>query len=160
MRGSQFHGKGLFAKKLINIGEVVVIWGGHFVKEVQARRAEKNGKAIQQIDEDLWDVFDYKTRNDDPSYNHNHSCDPNTWMKDEVTIIARRKIKPGEELTIDYTVFVLNINYKMPGECKCGSKLCRKIITGNDWKNKSLQKKYENHFSPLINKLIKRKKLN
>ena len=136
----------------------MVIWGGDFVKGVQARRAKKDGKAIQQIDDDLWDVFDYKTRNDDPSYNHNHSCDPNTWMKDEVTIIARRKIKPREELTIDYAVFVLDINYKMPSNCKCGTNLCRHDITGKDWQRKELQKRYKNHFSPYLNRKIKKLK--
>jgi SET domain-containing protein len=32
----------------------------------------------------------------------NHSCDPNLWHADVVTITARRDIAAGEELTIDY----------------------------------------------------------
>ncbi len=155
-RDSSFQGKGLFAKERISKGEVIVIWGGKFVNKIKAKLAKQKGKAIQQIDEDLWDVFDYETRNDDPSYNHNHSCDPNTWMKDEVTIIARRNIKPEEELTIDYGLFVLDENYKMSGRCKCGTTFCRKTITGKDWKLLKLQKRYKNHFNPLLNKKIKK----
>ena len=34
----------------------------------------------------------------------NHSCDPNVWMQDEVTLAARRDIAIGEELTIDYAM--------------------------------------------------------
>ena len=34
----------------------------------------------------------------------NHSRDPNLWMGDEVTILARRDIDIGEELTIDYAL--------------------------------------------------------
>lgn len=156
IRSSPLQGRGMFAKELIKAGEPVVIWGGNFVNEVKARKAKQQGKAIQQIDDDLWDVFDYETRNDDPSYNHNHSCDPNTWMKDEVTIIARLEIEPEEELTVDYAMFVLDENYKMPGECKCGTTLCRHLITGKDWRLPELQKRYKNHFSPLLNKRIKK----
>jgi hypothetical protein len=29
----------------------------------------------------------------------NHSCDPNVWMEDEVTLAARRDLGVGEELT-------------------------------------------------------------
>lgn len=155
VRDSPFHGKGLFAKLPLNKNEVVVIWGGNFVNEIEARKAKQHGKAIQQIDDNLWDVFNYLTKNDDPSYNHNHSCDPNTWMNDEVTIAARRKINPEEELTVDYAMFVLDSNYKMPGECKCGTSLCRHNITGKDWQLPTLQRRYKNHFNPFLNRLIK-----
>ncbi|MEN9626675.1 MAG: hypothetical protein RL557_1003 [archaeon] len=155
VRQSPSHGLGLFAKESLNEGEVLVIWGGYFTDTFEAQKAKQKGKAIQQIAEDVWDVFDYETRHDDPSYNHNHSCDPNTWMQDEVTISARRNIKPNEELTIDYAMFILEDNWIMPGKCKCASILCRHTITGKDWKLKKLQKRYKNHFSPLINKRIK-----
>src|SRR3989338_9027079 len=104
-RNSPSHGLGLFAKELKSEGEVVITWGGDFMNGVEAQKAKQEGKAIQQIEENLWDVFDHETRNDDLSYNHNHSCDPNTWMEDEVTISARRIIKPNEELTIDIFYF-------------------------------------------------------
>ena len=58
-------------------------------------------------------------RNEDPSYNHNHSCDPNTWMQDEVTITARRNIRTNEELTIDYALFVLDDDWRMPVSQDC-----------------------------------------
>ncbi len=153
-KGSVLHGRGLFAKKPIQEGEVVVIWGGDFVNEKEARAAQQKGKAIQRIDENLWDVFEHATKNDDPSYNHNHSCDPNTWMQNEVTIIARRDIRPYEELTIDYATFVIDDNYVMPKECKCGSLLCRHSITGKDWSIEDIQKRYAGHFSPYLNKRI------
>lgn len=154
VRNSSSHGLGLFAKESINEGEVVVIWGGDFMDTVEAQKAKQKGQAIQQIEENLWDVFDHATRNDDPSYNHNHSCDPNTWMQDEVTISARRNIKQEEELTIDYATFVLDENWKLPGECKCGTIFCRHVVTGKDWQRKDLQEKYKNHFSPYLNRKI------
>lgn len=155
-RNSPAHGRGLFAIESIKAGEVVVIWGGEFVNKVEAQKAKQEGKAVQQIGENLYDIFDHSTRNDDPSYNHNHSCDPNTWMDDEVIISARRGINPGEELTIDYATFVIDDNYVMPGECKCGASLCRHTITGKDWQRKDLQERYEGHFSPYLDDRILR----
>ena len=107
VRNSRIHGKGLFAKEQTEGGEVVVILGGNFVSEEEALKAKQKRKALQQIDDDVWEIFDYHTRNEDASYNHNHSCNANTWMKDEVTIIARRNIKAQEELTIDYAFLCL-----------------------------------------------------
>lgn len=153
-RSSPLHGKGLFSKESIAAGEVVIVWGGEFVRAAEAQKARREGKVIQQIDEDVWDVFDYSTRNDDPSYNHNHSCDPNTWMQDEVTITARRDIAPGEELVIDYAVFIIDDDWVMPGECGCGTALCRHRITGLDWQRPDLQERYRRHFSPFINTRI------
>ena len=42
--------------------------------------------------------------NNDASYFHNHSCDPNCWFSaaNSSTMVARRDIKPGEEITFDY----------------------------------------------------------
>ncbi len=154
VKNSPTHGLGLFAKESIKEGEVAVIWGGNFVNEVEAQKAERQGKAVQKIDDDLFDVFDYDKRHDDPTYNHNHSCNPNTWMKDEVAIIAKHDIEPGEELTIDYAMFVIDDEYVLPGDCQCDSPLCRHTITGKDWRRKDLQEKYRGHFSPFLKRQI------
>jgi SET domain-containing protein len=84
----------------------------------------------------------------------NHSCDPNTWMKDEVTSTARRNIKANEELTIDYATYIANENRIIIEKCKCGSANCRKRITGRDWRRRDLQEQYRGHFLPIINKRI------
>lgn len=69
----------------------------------------------------------------------NHSCDPNSFDRNGV-LFAIRKIKKGEEITIDYSINGVEI-WKMV--CKCGSKTCRKIITGKFNKLPAkLQKKY------------------
>lgn len=134
--------------------EVVVIWGGNFVTKVEAETARAAGKRAQQIDDDLFDVFDYSKRGDDPTYYHNHSCDPNTWFKDEVTIVARRDIDRGKELTLDYAMFEAEEDYVLPWDCVCGSPLCRRQITGKDWRLPSLQNRYKSHFLPMINRRI------
>jgi hypothetical protein len=38
----------------------------------------------------------------------NHSCDPNTWLDGGLNTVARRAVKRGDELTIDYATFCVN----------------------------------------------------
>jgi len=86
----------------------------------------------------------------------NHSCDPNLWMKDEITLMARREIAAGEELMADYMMWEANEDYRAAWQCSCGSPLCRRNITGRDWRLPELQETYRNHFSPFLNERIDR----
>jgi len=160
---SLLHGKGMFAVAPIKQGEVVVIWAlpntyktGEEAKRAAAKGIAK-GKTIQvfQIDEGLFSV---EEKDADPTYFMNHSCDPNVWMKDEVTLIARRDIKPNEELTIDYALMEADEDWVASWECACGSPLCRKRYTGKDWRLSELQDRYHGHFTPLINRRITKSK--
>lgn len=53
----------------------------------------------------------------------NHSCNPNTTRLGEFTAWSLRDIKPGEEITMDYSL--LDVNPKWHMKCKCGSPNCR-----------------------------------
>lgn len=152
IRPSGIHGKGMFAGAALARDEVVAVWGGQFVSHADAERAKLAGKAVQQIDDDVFEVFDRNQPG--PSYYHNHSCESNTGMADEVTVVARRPIRPGEELTIDYAMFEADENQVMSWECRCGAPRCRKQITGKDWKLPELQARYAGHFSPLIKRRL------
>ena len=83
----------------------------------------------------------------------NHSCDPNTWPMTEDCWVTRRDVYPGEEMTIDYITFDSN-DYSGFPECRCGTTLCRKRITADDYKIMEVQKRYEGHFVPFIQKKI------
>jgi uncharacterized protein len=148
IRPSAIHGKGMFAVTALVRDEVVVVWGGTFVGRDDAEKARLAGKAVQQIEEGVFEVFDRDQPG--PSYYHNHSCEPNTGMEDEVTIVALRTIRPGEELTVDYAMFEANEDCVMPWECRCGAPKCRKRITGRDWRSRELQARYGRHFSPIL----------
>jgi SET domain-containing protein len=155
IRLSKIHNKGMFAIKPIKKGEVVVIWGGKFVNMEEAEKLAAKNIITMHLDDDLFSVEE----GEDPTDYMNHSCDPNVWMKDEVTIIARRDIKPGEELTADYALFEAWEDFVASWECVCGSPLCRKKITGKDWRIVELQERYKGHFIPLVNKRIAKQKL-
>jgi D-alanine-D-alanine ligase-like ATP-grasp enzyme len=53
----------------------------------------------------------------------NHSCDPNS-REENLTLIATRDIKKGEQITIDYSTFVES-RFAETFECRCGAKKCR-----------------------------------
>jgi len=38
--------------------------------------------------------------------------------------------------------------------CACGSSHCRRHVTGQDWRDSNLQRAYQGHFSPIIEKRI------
>lgn len=79
-------------------------------------------------------------------------------MNDEVTIIARDDIEPGEELTLDYAMVEANEDHVAVPECRCSTGLCRRQITGKDWQLPELQERYRNHFLPMINRRIERQR--
>ena len=96
----------------------VVIWGGCLVGKEEAGRARAEGKVVMQLEDGLYSV---EERGEDATYFMNHSCDPNVWMAGVVTLVARRDIEPGEELTVDYALFEAYEGFVGTWECVCGS---------------------------------------
>jgi hypothetical protein len=66
----------------------------------------------------------------------NHSCSPNCGIKagnaGAHNIVARRSITAGEEISFDYAMRNLTIDW-FPSRCLCGTPECRGQITG--WKD-------------------------
>jgi hypothetical protein len=154
IRPSPISGCGLFAHEPIAAGEMVERWGGvHItdaeVREIAATVSRYNSAAIGE-------GINLLLALDDLIGFGNHSCDANLWMRDAITVEARRAIARDEELTIDYATHTVTPSWRMETECRCGSPLCRHIITGDDWQLPELQRRYRGHFSPFINDRIAR----
>jgi len=157
IKNSPISGNGMFARGPIKKGEVVCIVGGMVMtdSEFAAFQATHSLYNSIQIDKNLHLVEDPEiTRSLDGSMNH--SCDSSAWMDDEVTLVARRDIESGEEVTVDYALFTTQSNWMLDNRCHCGSPHCRRTITGDDWRRKDVQERYRNHFSPFINRRIER----
>lgn len=145
VKTSPIHNYGLFAIKPIKKGEIVGIKGGHIIDWKTLKKYEKViGDSYLQIDDNFVLAPLKKNEVKKVMMYLNHSCEPNVGVRGEITFVAMRNIKVGEELTIDYAMIDDDI-YKM--KCSCGKKSCRQIITGKDWKNPKLQKKYKGYFS-------------
>jgi hypothetical protein len=102
-----------------------------------------------QIEEDL---FLASTGENEPPDFINHACEPNAGLDGQIAIVALRRILPGEEVTIDYAMCDGSPYDEF--ECACGSALCRGKVTGNDWRDPVLWKRYAGHFSPYLQRRI------
>lgn len=146
VRDSAIDKKGMYAKERIRKGEIVYIKGGHILVKEELYSSTVINSYLPISDDYFIGAISCDEENDVKLYN-NHSCDPNCGMHGEITFIAMRDIEVGEELTIDYA-FIDNEDYSF--ECNCGSPLCRHIITGFDWKIKSLQEKFYPYFAQYL----------
>ena len=151
IRGSSIGGRGMFATAPIRAGEKLVVFGGIYMDAEGAEQAKSQNKLVMQWDDDVYSV---EERGDDDGYFINHSCDPNMWMQDAFTLIARRDIQTGEEITADYALFEADPNFVSKWKCSCRSPLCSERVTGEDWRLRELQERYRGHLSPLLNKRI------
>ena len=160
VRPSPIQGKGMFARQTIGQGEVVEIIGGQLMSEEEFVIFQKNSSQYNavQIAETLH-LVEFPENTSQREGSINHSCDSNLWMADAVTVVARFDILPGQELTIDYALFTAQNVWSMDVVCNCGAQICRRTITGNDWKLPDVQKRYHNHFSPFLNERIKQARL-
>ena len=150
---SPLHGKGLFAVKNIKKHDIVAIKGGHIIDK-KTYKAKKNiiGEAECQIADDFFLAPLTKAEYNDVMIYLNHSCDPNVGIMGNIIFIALKDIKKNTELTLDYAFYKNESSYKFA--CLCNVKECRKTITGNDWKNKRIQKKYGSYFSTYLQRKI------
>jgi uncharacterized protein len=151
VKKSPIHGLGLFATKPIKKDEIVMILGGKILTDLEVEDKVNKGERYDGIALGTNLNLSIEPR-DWPGIHGNHSCNPNLWMKEAVTITARHDIGLDEELTTDYAVYTIHPKWSM--KCNCGSNLCRKLITGHDWRLPELQERYRGHLSPIVEMLI------
>lgn len=158
VRPSPVAGDGLFARAAIRAGTVVSRLGGHLVSEAELR--ELFARAAQRPDRPYIDSI---TVTDElhlvlppgrPNGKGNHSCDPNLWWVGAYALAARRDIAEGEEVTNDYATSSGAADFTM--DCRCGTPLCRREITGGDWRLADLRHRYGDHWVPALLTLIHR----
>ena len=153
VRESKIHGRGLFATTQIAKDEIVAVKGGHIVGRT-ALRGEirpRLGPVEIQIDEGLFIAPVTEEEREGSMLYSNHSCDPNLGMRGEITFVAMRHIRAGEELTHDWAT-TDDDDYSV--ECKCGAPNCRKILTGKEWLRADLQTRYAGYFSAYLARKI------
>ncbi len=131
LKGSSVSGYGIFAKQAIRKNEVIFTGEGLSQRIISKRYVEANWNEKQKSDfkhyaypvsSDVYILWDENPVNWAPQ---NHSCSPNTAY-DGLNVIAIRDIGEGEELTVDYALF---IDESMePFACQCGSENCRELI--------------------------------
>ncbi len=143
-------GYAVFARSVIEPGELVGVWSGRVVAtDALDTLPEAIRHHTVQIEEDL---FLASTSENEPPDFINHACEPNAGLDGQIAIVALRRILPGEEVTIDYAMCDGSPYDEF--DCACGSAICRGKVTGNDWRNPVLWKRYAGHFSPYLQRRI------
>jgi hypothetical protein len=145
IRESPIEGRGLFASAGIGRGEVVCVKGGYIFNRTTLDEVQTQlGAAEIQIADDLF-IGPLRTdERDGGMIFSNHSCEPNIGVQGQIIFVALRDIRAGEELTHDWAT-TDDDAYEMA--CRCGSRRCRRTITGQDWRRPDLQEKYRGYFS-------------
>jgi uncharacterized protein len=143
---SPIAGQGLFATRPIAAGTAIARLAGRVVSSIELRELLTRPPVDTiALGEDLHLVLPSDPR---PLIAYgNHSCDPNTWWADAVTLVARRDIAMGEEVTNDYGTST-GIDFALT--CNCGTTICRGVITGEDWRLHELQERYGTHWVPTL----------
>jgi uncharacterized protein len=149
VRQSKIHGRGLFATADIVKDEIVAVKGGHIVdrKILREKITPQLGPVEIQIDDDLFIAPVTDEERELSMLYSNHSCNANLGVRGEITFVAMRDIRAGEELTHDWAM-TDDDDYSV--ECKCSAPNCRKILTGKDWQRQDLQKRYAGYFSAYL----------
>jgi SET domain-containing protein len=149
VRESKIHRRGLFATADIAKDEIVAVKGGHIVdrKTLREKITPRLGPVEIQIDDDLFIAPVTEEERELSMLYLNHSCDPNLGVRGEITFVAMRDIRAGEELTHDWA---MTDDDDYSEECNCGVPDCRKILTGKDWQRPDLQRRYAGYFSAYL----------
>jgi uncharacterized protein len=153
---SKIHGDGVMTTQKIAKGERLMEFGGDLVSREEVSSSNYRSRSIWAIDEEHFLALP-KTDTEESLDEHlNHSCDPNSWLDDEVTLVAKRDIEAGEEITLDQGTWNFDDQAYTDNQepCFCGAANCRHKLTENDWKLPEVQERYRGHFHPMIQKFI------
>jgi len=143
-------GHSVVARAVIEPGALIGVWSGRIIgRDALDALPEAIRRHTVQIEEEL---FLASTSPEEPPDFINHSCEPNAGLDGQIAIVALRRILPGEEVTIDYAMCDGSPYDEF--DCACGSSLCRGKVTGDDWRDPVLWKRYAGHFSPYLQRRI------
>ncbi|KAK3525478.1 hypothetical protein QTP86_032212 [Hemibagrus guttatus] len=133
---SAIHGRGLFCKRNIEAGEMVIEYAGNVIRSVLTDKRENyyssKGIGCYMFRIDDFEVVD-ATMHGNAARFINHSCEPNCYSRvinvegqKHIVIFALRKIYRGEELTYDYKFPIEDASNKL--HCNCGARRCRRFL--------------------------------
>lgn len=150
--GRRNGGYGVYARVDLEEGESIIRFEGeehtlvslsHVEREWSVEEREWFSRYAWPLTDEVW-----VTWNRDPEQwmPVNHACDPSAWLEG-LDVVARRPIRAGEEITLDYATFY---NERMPSfACRCGSPDCRTVIHGDDLM-KDFVERYGTHVSDYV----------
>ena len=149
-RAAGAKGRGVFAVEVIPANTTVAGFGGHVVTRAELSDLDHEVQIhALQIDDDLFLASALPF--DDADY-VNHSCEPNCGIVGSVLLVTMRDVAAGEELCFDYAMTDTDDYDEFT--CSCGTRSCRNVVSGADWKEPELRDRYRGWCSTYIERLI------
>ena len=122
IRRSKIHRYGVYAEQAIPANRKVIEYTGERINRLEAKRRD-GGVCTYMFGIDAYWTIDGAVGGSGAEI-INHSCEPNLIsrvMKGHILYMSLRRIRKGEELTVDYN-FGKNVERT---SCCCGAKNCR-----------------------------------
>jgi len=120
-----YGGLGLFTTRDLKKGDLVMTEEEKSKYLVSKKYADKNFKGLlydwwinyaYPVSEELYAIWSDNPEDWKPI---NHSCNPSMWYEEgEMNLVAARDLKKGEELTMDYVTFLIDMDLSF--DCACG----------------------------------------
>ena len=127
-RDSKISGRGVFARRHFEPGDVIVAYAPKYRRvDVDSPEAAEAAETKLSLLSEGWSVIIPDTTVPG-GWLCNHSCNPNAdlYSDGDSRIQCRRPISPGEEVSIFYGWVTGNEPERDP--CRCGSIRCRRFI--------------------------------
>ena len=149
---SPSEGLGVLVTREIPRGSLLCVWGGRVVSTGRMLELpEVRRRYAVQIDDDHYLVTPLLGIGAADLVNH--SCDPTALLVGADTLVARRDLVPGDEVTYDYATS--DANPHLGFTCRCDAAACRGRVTGDDWRDPTLRAAYGDAFSPYLLRRIR-----
>ncbi|WP_045835396.1 SET domain-containing protein [Hyphomicrobium sp. 99] len=143
-------GHTVVAREAIAKGELIVVWSGTLISGEELNEMPQTVRRYSlQVEENQYLV---SLSDCEPPDYVNHSCEPNSGLSGQITLVAMRDIQPGEEITYDYAMSDGSPYDEFA--CSCGSSQCRGHVSGEDWMRSDLWRRYAGYFSPYLQRRI------
>ncbi|MBI1922752.1 SET domain-containing protein [Candidatus Poribacteria bacterium] len=129
-------GKGVFTSAPIRAGEFLFSYrgSGPLLTYPEAKGPSREAYCLQiGHDKYIWTT-------QSPQCYVNHSCEPNTGLRNVTELYALCDIKAGEEVTYDYSATMNEDDWEM--DCRCGAPSCRGRIRDFKYLSRELQQRY------------------
>lgn len=145
-------GRGVYAVNSIETGEVVAVWGGRIVGRAQAEAITPDlRRYVVQVEDEQ---FLAPLEPIDAAELVNHCCQPTCGLLGQITLVALRRIQPGEEITFDYATTDSSAFLEFP--VSCSKSPCRQKVCSDDWQRSDVQSTNRGHFSPYLQRRLDR----
>ncbi len=112
-------GRGIFATRDFEPGEQILRFSGPPMTYEQVAATDTMGNPLQIGSTDYINL-------EAPGVWLNHSCEPNSGVRNDFEIVARKPIAAGEEICWDYSTSMDEDDWTLP--CRCGSEHCRGVV--------------------------------